>query len=254
MLRIVIIEDEKLTAMDLSDTLKSIDSEIDIITILPSVKKSIDFFKKRSDYDLIFSDIQLSDGISFNIFKSIDIKKPVIFCTAYDQYALNAFKTYAIDYILKPFNKDSIRKAIEKYQTLMTRVLKEDNRYTKTIQSLGEQISNQHQSIIVFKGDKIIPIETHKIALFYVEDKYVHIVTFDLNKHLISQTLEELEILCGTQFFRANRQYLVNRKAIKSAHKHYNRKIVLDLAIEFPTHIYIGKLRNAGFIDWLSAH
>ena len=254
MLRIVIIEDEKLTAMDLADTLKRIDTDIEIVAILPSVKKSIEYFKIENNFDLIFSDIQLSDGLSFDIFKTIKLTTPVIFCTAYDQYALEAFNTYSIDYLLKPFNKASVSKAIDKYQFLKSKFLTPDNSYDKLIQSLVQQMSSSSPSVIVYKGDKIIPIDTKEIALFYVEDKYVFAVTFDLKKHIVSQNLEELETLCGSLFFRANRQYLVNRKAVKSAYKHFNRKIIVNLTIDYPAEILIGKLRNASFIDWLSTH
>lgn len=254
MLRIVIIEDEKLTALDLSNTLRKIDSDIKIISILSSVKKSIDFFKVENNFDLVFSDIQLPDGLSFDIFRNVKLSVPVIFCTAYDQYALEAFDANGIDYLLKPFNKASVSKALDKYQSLKTKFTTPDNSYDKLIQLLGQQLGSNSPSIIVYKGDKIIPIETKDIALFYLEDKYVFALTFELKKYIVSQSLEEIENICGSTFFRANRQYLVNRKAVKDASKHFNRKIIVHLSINYPIQILVGKLKIASFIDWLATH
>jgi two-component system response regulator LytT len=254
MLKIVIIEDEKLTAMDLSSTLKKIDTDIEIVTILPTIKKSLDFFKTETSFDLIFSDIQLPDGLSFDIFRNIKLSVPVIFCTAYDQYALEAFDANGIDYLLKPFNKASVSKALDKYQSLKIKFSTPDNSHGKLIQLLGQQLGSYSPSIIVYKGDKIIPIETKDIALLYLEDKYVFAVTFELKKYIVSQNLEEIENICGALFFRANRQYLVNRKAVKDASKHFNRKIIVHLVINYPAEILIGKLKITSFIDWLATH
>jgi DNA-binding LytR/AlgR family response regulator len=252
MLKIIIIEDEKLTALDLSETLRKVDSDIEIVTILSSVKKSVDFLKTESNFDLIFSDIQLPDGLCFDIFKNVKPQAPVIFCTAYDHYALEAFDANGIDYLLKPFNKVSVSKALDKYQTLKSKFSVSDNDYNKLVQLIGQQMLNHTTSIIVHKGDKIIPINTKDIALFYLEDEYVFAVTFDLSKYIISQNLEELENLCGSLFFRANRQFLINRKAVKDASKYFNRKILIHLNINFNDQIFVGKLKTSSFLDWLS--
>jgi two-component system, LytTR family, response regulator LytT len=252
MLRIAIIEDEKLTALDLADTLKKVDNDIEIVTILPSVKKAIDFFKAGTNLDLIFADIQLPDGLSFDIFRNVQLSVPVIFCTAFDQYALESFDSNGIDYLLKPFNKTSVSKALAKYQTLKSKFSDSDNSYSRLLQLLGPKVYPQATSIIVHKGDKIIPIETKEIALFYLEDDYVFALTFDLKKHIISQTLEEIENICGISFFRANRQYLVNRKAVKDASHYINRKIIIHLNINYQEQILVGKLKTSSFIGWLS--
>jgi two-component system, LytTR family, response regulator LytT len=252
MLKIVIIEDEKFTAIDLAETLKKIDSNIEIITTLSSVEQALGFFKTESEFDLIFSDIQLPDGLSFDVFKSVKIKVPVIFCTAYDKYALEAFDANGIDYLLKPFNKASVSKALDKYMTLTSNFKMPDSNLDKLIQKLGQQITQKSNSIIVYQGDKILPIEVNQIALFYLEDDYVFALTFESKKYILTQTLEELENLCGTDFFRANRQYLVNRKAVKDASKYLNRKILINLTINYKDQILVGKLKNTLFVQWLA--
>jgi DNA-binding LytR/AlgR family response regulator len=252
MLKIAIIEDEKLTALDLADTLKKVDSDIEVVAILASVKQAISYFKSDSNFDLVFSDIQLPDGLSFDIFKNLQLTVPVIFCTAYDKYALEAFDANGIDYLLKPFNKASVSKALDKYHVLKINFLAPDNKFDNLLQKLGLQLSHQTTSIIIHKGEKIIPIETQSIALFFLEDEYVFALTFDLKKHTVTQNLEELENLCGTYFFRANRQYLVNRKAVKDASRYFNRKLLIHLNFNYSDQIIVGKLKTSLFLEWLT--
>jgi two-component system, LytTR family, response regulator LytT len=120
------------------------------------------------------------------------------------------------------------------------------------IYKLEQQISRKSNSIIVYQGDKILPIEIDQIALFYLEDDYVFALTFDSKKRILTQSLEELESLCGIDFFRANRQYLINRKAIKDASKYFNRKILINLNINFSEQILVGKLKTTLFLRWLA--
>jgi len=250
MLKVAIIEDEKHTAQDLANTLKRIDEDIEIVVFLTSVKQAIEFFKKENNINLLFSDIQLPDGLSFEIFKSVQISVPIIFCTAYNQYALNAFEANGIDYLLKPFSKNSVSKALEKYQVLKQIFSTNNNHFDKMIQ-IFEQKSSPKISSIIVQGEKIIPIETQNIALFYLEDDYVFANTFEMKKLIVAQTLEELEEICGSLFFRANRQYLINRKAIKDAAKFLNRKIIIHLNIPYSDQILVGKLKTSLFLEWL---
>ena len=252
MLNVIIIEDEKLTALDLLNTLKKIDPDIEVKTILSSVEEALAYFQSNPFPDLLFSDIQLPDGLSFDIFKQVKLPVPVIFCTAYDQYALKAFDVNGIDYLLKPFNKDSVSKAIDKYHLLKGHGQGQSDVFERLMNMLGQERVRQTSSIIVYQGDKIIPIEIESIALFYLEDNYVFAYTFDQKRHIVSQTLDELENLCGSSFFRVNRQYLVNRKAIKDAARYLNRKILVHLHVTYPNQILVGKLKTSLFLEWLT--
>ena len=254
MLNVVIIEDEKLTALDLVNTLKKIDPDIEVKAILSTVEEAVDYLKSNPSPDLLFSDIQLPDGLSFEIFGQVSLQVPVIFCTAYDQYALKAFEVNGIDYLLKPFSKDSVSKAIDKYHLLKGHDQNQSDVFERLMNMLGQKSIRQTSSIIVYQGDKIIPIEIESIALFYLEDNYVFAYTFDQKRHIVSQTLDELENLCGTSFFRVNRQYLVNRKAIKDAARYLNRKILVHLNFAFPNQILVGKLKTSFFLEWLAIH
>ena len=255
MMKVIIIEDEKRTAKDLATTLESIDDQIEIVTILSSVEQAISYLQNNSDFDLIFSDIQLSDGLSFEIFNKIRLSVPVIFCTAYDKYALEAFNTNSIDYILKPFDRNSVAKSLEKYHTLKSNFSSFNTSLNNLLRTIGTPPSTIQQtstSIIINQGDKIIPIKTTAIALFVYEDDYVFALTFDLKKNLVSQSLDELESVCGDVFFRANRQYLINRKAIKDASRHFNRKIQVNLTFDYADQILISRLKVTLFIEWLA--
>lgn len=254
MLKVVIVEDEKLTALDMVKTLNKIDADIRVEAILSTVEEAVPYLKNNPHPDLVFSDIQLPDGLSFEIYQQVSLRVPVIFCTAYDQYALKAFEANGIDYILKPFNKESVSKALDKYQLLKGNAPEQSEIFDRFIQMLGQKPVRQNSSIIVYQGDKIVPIEIDRIALFFLEDNLVFAQTFEKKKHIVSQTLEELETLCGTSFFRVNRQFLINRKAIKDASRYLNRKILVHLTVDNSYQILIGKLKASQFIEWLSTH
>jgi two-component system, LytTR family, response regulator LytT len=252
-MKIVIIEDEKLTAKDLSKTIKAIDSDIEILALLHSVEEAIDFFKTNPELDLIFSDIELGDGLSFEIFEKVNNQTPIIFCTAFNEYALEAFKTVGIDYLLKPFSKITVEKSLEKYYSLKEKFASQNDALPNLMSLLKHQLfPNKIPSIIMQQGDKIIPLEGDKIALFYIEDNVVFAYTFDQKSHLLSQKLDVLEKTFYPTFFRANRQFLINRKAIKDASHYFNRKIIINLNLPFNEQIIVGKLKVTAFLDWLA--
>ncbi len=251
-MRVIIIEDELFTAKDLERTVKTVEPNIEVIAILQSVEEAIDYFKNNGEPDLIFSDIQLGKHLSFEIFKKIKISAPVIFCTAYNEYALEAFNSNGIDYLLKPFNKNSIEKTLEKYQNLKQKFNKSQDEISIILNKIERKITNKSSSIVVFVGDKIIPIEISNIAVFYVENEITYALTFDNKKYSVNEKLETLETNNVQSFFRANRQFLINRKAIKDAANYFNRKLIVNLSITFEQQIIISKLRKADFLAWLT--
>ncbi len=251
-MKVVIIEDEKLTAKDLQRTLLQVDSDIEILALLHSVEEATSFFKNKPSIDLIFSDIELGDGLSFDIFNKVQINIPIIFCTAYNQYALDAFKTHGIDYVLKPFDTNAIEKALQKYHTLKASFETPTNDLATLLQSFKQSIVPQAQSILVHQGEKIIPLNASDIALFFIENDYCFAFTFLGKKYLLSQNMEQLEKTFSPAFFRANRQFIINRKAVKDASQYFNRKLLVNLSIPFNEQIVIGKLKVSSFTQWLS--
>lgn len=249
-MKIVIIEDEHLTANDLAETILKVDADAQIIASLQSVKEAVSYFQKNQKPDLIFCDIQLGDGLSFEIFNKIPITSPVIFCTAYDEYALKAFKANGIDYILKPFSRKTIEDALIRYKELKNNFL--NTIKYETIIELFESRKNKKQyTVLVYHKDNIIPVKVDDIALFYIENEITNLVTFSQKHHPINKSIEELENLTGDDFFRANRQYLINRNAVRDASQYFARKLTITLTIPFNQQIIVSKEKVTGFLNWL---
>ncbi|ALJ00021.1 LytR/AlgR family response regulator transcription factor [Rufibacter tibetensis] len=250
-MNIVIIEDEPLTAEDLEDTLLEVEPSVRVVAVLASVKAAVTYFTQNPAPDLIFSDIQLGDGLSFEIFQAVPITKPVVFCTAYNEYALEAFKANGIDYILKPFNKAIIEKTLLKYKQLQANLAPERPDYQALLQLLDNRLVQKPNSVLMFQRDKIIPLPIDQIAVCYSQNLITHVVTFDQRKFTLNQNMEEMEAMCGNQFFRANRQFLIHYKAIKEASQYFGRKLSVTLTIPFPEEIIISKAKSPLFLNWL---
>ena len=252
-MRIVIIEDEPLTADDLADTLLQIEPTIQIEALLPSVKKAIAYLQEKKLPDLIFSDIQLGDGLSFEIFKTVAITTPVVFCTAYNEYALDAFRANGIDYVLKPFTTATIANTVQKYKRLQQNTVSENNTYTGLYELLENRLFPKRSSVLVYLRDKIIPLPIPDIAVCYSQNLITHVATFDQKNYTVNHTLEELETMCGPQFFRANRQFLINHKSVKDASQYFGRKLAVTLTIPFTEDIIISKAKSPAFLSWLAS-
>jgi two-component system response regulator LytT len=251
-MKIVIIEDEQLTADDLAETILKVSPGVQIIARLSSVKDAVAWFRKNEQPDLIFSDIQLGDGLCFEIFRKHPITTPVIFCTAFDEYALTAFKAHGIDYILKPFDEQTIAAAMNRYKELERKFLG-NNRQIENILQLFENRKNQKQgSVLVYHKDKIVPIKLEDVALFYIDHEITYLITFAQKSFTISKSLEEIEVITGDAFYRANRQYLVNRKAIREASQYFARKLSITLSIPFSETITVSKVKVPEFLNWLA--
>ena len=250
---IVIIEDEPLTAEDLADTISEVDDRSQVVACLESVKESIDYFNNSDSPDLIFSDIQLSDGLCFELFQKMDIVVPVIFCTAYNEYAIQAFKANGIDYIVKPFNRKMVLEALERYRKLKHTFSGQPDPipYDALMDMLTEKKNRHPASLLVHHKDQILPIKTEDIAVFFIENEMTRLFTFDRGLYFIDKSLDDLDKLTDSGFFRANRQHLVNRDAVKSASRKFNRKLVVRLSIPYKETITVSKAKAPDFLDWL---
>lgn len=253
-MRIAIIEDENISAKDLANTIRAIEPDAEIVAILGSVEDAAAFFMQNPELDLIFSDIELGDGLCFDIFEQFENKTPIIFCTAYEKYSLEAFKNAGIDYVLKPFNKLSIEKTLLKYKSLKEKLSKPRSDLDLVLSALKGKLYHSTPSVIVHQADKIIPVNGDDIALFYIDNMNTIAYTFNHSKYIVPQKLEALERLFAPAFFRANRQHLVNRKAVKDASQYFNRKLVINLTIAFSEQIVVGKLKAADFLKWLTGN
>lgn len=250
-MKVVVIEDERLTAEDLKETIILADSTVEVVATLKSVKEGKAWFRSHPKPDLIFSDIQLGDGLSFEILSNLNV--PVIFCTAYDEYALNAFKANGIDYLLKPFTETSVGAAMQKFKNLTQAKQDEIIQQYESVKRLFSDLKAPTTSaLLIHHKDTIIPVKIENIALFHLEYEVVHLLTFDKLTYYPSKSLEELEDIVGEDFFRVNRQYLVNRKAIVHASSLFSRKLSLTVSVPVKESITISKEKAPFFLKWLS--
>lgn len=246
-MRAVIIEDETAASRNLKVLLASSHPEIDIVATLESVAESVEWFGNNAAPNLVFMDIHLADGNAFRIFDGVEISTPVIFTTAYDQYALDAFRVSGIDYILKPIKQEDLERAIAKFTTLTTSARKE---YTERTAEMVER--SRTKTILARVKDKIIPISEEEIAFFYTTNERVSLTTLDGKSYPVEGTLESLYgELCSEHFFRANRQFIISRKAIKDISVWFGSRLALNLTIDTPERIIISKARAAEFKSWI---
>lgn len=252
-MRIVIIEDEKMVADDLEANLRSMMEEQPDIVMLGSVKEAVDYLQDAPAIDIIFSDIQLGDGLSFEIFTKVETAVPVIFCTAYDEYALDAFNANGIDYILKPFTRKILERSLQRFYNLK-KVLSRNEvpPYQSLLKLMQERDTQKVSSVLVYSQDKIIPIKLERIALIYLANDVIHLLTFDGKTFFPNKSLDELEKLCGQNFFRVNRQYLVCRSAVTDVSSFFSRSLSVNLAITYKERVTVSKGRVPQFLEWLT--
>lgn len=250
-MNVVLIEDEKLVSDDLSDILQSLDGSINITKTISSVKEAVHYFKNNSTPQLIFSDIQLGDGYSFEIFKQMQTNAPVIYCTAFNQHSLQAFENNGIAYVLKPYTKTTIKQALDKYQALKkTFTLQQQINYDQLIAAIAGN-STKPQTLLVNYKNKIIPVKINEIAFFTIEHKTTSLVTLQNQQFTIHHTLDELEEISGSGFFRANRQFLINRSAVKEVLHYGLRKLFVQLCVDTSEEVVINKVKITPFLNWL---
>lgn len=248
---ILIVEDEIKAAKELKRIIHEIDDTLTILEIIDSIETGKQWFEENEHPDLIFSDIQLADGLCFDLFSQIDVKAPVIFCTAFDEYLMNAFDTNAISYLLKPVTKEKIEKALTKYSTF-----KRGFQKTHPIEHISDLLKGLKLSykttLLVHRKEKIIPVPVQDIAFFYLDTSMVSIVTLTHQKYHLSTNLDDIEKTVDPAiFYRANRQFIVNRKAISTAEKFFARKLVAQLSVKTPEQIIVSKAKASDFLKWL---
>ncbi|MBL4674722.1 MAG: response regulator transcription factor [Mucilaginibacter sp.] len=250
-MKVVIIEDEPRTARELKSILEGIDAEIDVLSILSSVTNAVKWFKDHQSPDLIFSDIQLGDGLSFEIFQQIETPAPVVFCTAYDQYAIAAFDSNGIDYLLKPLEEAMVEKSLNKYRRVKAH-LAGDNFAGDLGKAMAQLEVVYKQSLLVHYREKIIPVKTGDIQYVYAANGAVLLHTVTNDDYVVQYTIDHLEqMLKPNSFFRANRQFIINRNVIENIEHYFNRRLFVKLNCTTPEKIIISRLRAQDFLRWI---
>jgi DNA-binding LytR/AlgR family response regulator len=245
----VIIEDERPALENLAAAITSIADDIHIVARLGSVRESIEFLSQKPDVDLIFSDVQLSDGLSFEIFSQENVRTPVIFITGYDEFMMNAFEYNGIDYLLKPVDREDLRKALTKYR-MLEKHFTDHHSLKSLLQYVGE---HKKKRMIVKKGMENISLRLDDIVLFYTENKIVYVVDRWGKKYLADKNLSEMEEeLDEATFFRANRQYIININFIRGFKAYEKVKLIVDLTLPDLNHCVIVSQEMAPqFREWM---
>lgn len=249
-MKVLIIEDELPNAKRLQKLLTQIDSGIEVSAVLESTAESVDWFSKNSHPDLAFMDVRLADGLSFEIFSHIAVQCPVIFTTAYDEYALRAFKVNSIDYLLKPVNQDELRASLEKFRQMMQS--SNNHVVNDVIAILRKQQKNYRSRFLLPFKETYLTLMVADVAYFYSEFKITWAVLNSKQKQLLPYTLEELEDQLDPDiFFRANRQYLINSNSIAGIHNYFNGKLKVIVQPPVTDDVVISREKAPAFKKWL---
>lgn len=250
MKRIVIVEDETAAVVNLRNMLATVAGEVEVVAVLESVVEAVEYFSGSPETDIVFMDIHLADGDSFRIFNSVDINIPIIFTTAYNEYALEAFKVNSIDYLLKPYKEDDLRRALDKLYRLTAseREQKEQKREKMVAAMQGAAM----QTMLVRYKDKIVPVNMEDVAFFYTFAERVTLTTLKGESYPVDKSLEALQQqLSDNKFFRANRQFIISRRAVKDIAVWFGNRLALNLVVDTPERIIISKARVPEFKQWL---
>jgi DNA-binding LytR/AlgR family response regulator len=251
-MEILIIEDELKTARALAKLITAAEPKSRISNTIQSVQSAVDYLQ-TSKPDLIFMDVQLADGLCFEIFNRVQINVPVIFCTAFDDYMMQAFKANGVDYVLKPFSSEKIAMALLKVRNLKNFFQQAGNSPANLSQLIATlQPRSFKKSFLVNSRQKYQAISTETIAYFYIRHESTVIVTLDGQKYQVAKPLEEIQRqLDEHEFFRLNRQYLIAFKAIKEVEQYFARKLHITLKVPTDEKLLVGKDKTTLFLSWL---
>lgn len=253
-MKALIIEDEYPAAERLEKLIRKADPQVTVVDVLESVESAKRWFRTGTSVDLIFSDIQLSDGLSFQIFEAFPVHSPIIFTTSYDEYAIKAFRVKSIDYLLKPIKLPELIDALRKYNELKNGFSPSD--YAKKVESLLDSLEMSRRThktrFLVKNGEQMIPLGQEQVAYFYTANELTCLVGRDGRQYLVDYTLEELEAAVDpAHFFRLNRQFIAQVSAIQKIHPHFNGKLKVDLRPETAHEVMVSREKAPAFKAWL---
>lgn len=252
-MKVLIIEDEAPAFRRLQKILDEVDPAIEIVDVIDSVEDSVKWLRNHTAPELIFMDIQLSDGISFEIFEQVKITSPVIFTTAFDEYMLRAFKVNSIDYLLKPIKQDDLARSLHKYAG-MKEAFSANNScdLNDLIRNIQLNDRKYKARFLVKKGEQLVSVQSGDIAFFFARNGIIHLQTSEGKVYLVDFTLDELEKqLDPDHFYRANRQFILHFSAIKTVHKWYKSKLLIEPSQAIDDKIIVSAEKASSFKQWL---
>ncbi|WP_442266397.1 LytR/AlgR family response regulator transcription factor [Tenacibaculum sp. ZS6-P6] len=251
-MKIIIVEDESLAVEKLERYLLKYDGTIEISTKLDSIQSAVEFFQSENEFDVVFMDVQLTDGLSFEIFNQTKIEKPIIFVTAFDEYAIDAFKVNSIDYILKPITFTDISKAMTKLKSMQNLFKK-----TEVVSNVAKDLIKRKfkDRFLVKLGNHIHSVKTDEISLFYAEGRTVYLVTNSGKKYILDFKLEDLvKILNPKNFFRVNRTFIVGINPIKDVLVYSNSRLKITTSFQLEKEIIVSREKVSLFKNWFEGN
>lgn len=248
-MRVLIVEDETAALEALKGMLYEYDSQIEVVGITEGVKQTINWLANNNRPDLIFMDIHLSDGSAFTIFDMINIQIPIIFTTAYDQYAIDAFRVNSIDYLLKPIKQERLREALDKFKRLTDNDI---SHYIQRMETLRPKQTYKERLLIPIK-DKLVPINLSQVSCFYVAEKLTYIYMQDGTLYTYAKSLEQIATMIDpNNFIRANKQYIISRNSVRDITIWFDNRLRITLDVATPEYIFISKNKASEFKAWFT--
>lgn len=253
-MKVVIVEDEIAASDNLQHLLNEIHPDIEVLTVLDSVRSSIAYFSNPNDAELVFMDIHLADGISFEIFEQVKVNVPVIFTTAYDQYAIKAFKVNSVDYLLKPIEEEELATAIGKFKSSNLATPKPNIELDGLLELLNTKKKTYKSTYLVHHRDELLPIKTDNFAYFYIDTGIVKGVTITNKTYIIDDKLEDIENeLDPSKFHRFNRQFIISKSAIANVKFYFNGKLVVNVNPPTQDKIVVSKAKATEIKNWINS-
>ncbi len=251
-MKALIIEDEIPASKHLRQVLEQV-GDITVVGVIDSISDTVEWFRTSNAPDIVFMDIHLADGLAFEIFNHVSVNCPVVFTTAYDEYALRAFRVNSIDYLLKPIEVEDVKDSLRKLKVFSSSdKIKAD--LENLINTFRQDVKYKTHFLVPAKGDKLIPVHTDDLACLFIDTGVVKAITYDEKSYYIDYTLDELmEMLKPDIFFRANRQYIISRSAVRDIDLWFNNRLSVNLKVRVPEKILISKARISEFKRWFGA-
>lgn len=248
-MKVVIVEDEELAAEKLQGLIRNAAPDCEVIQILESVEEAVNWFSANPAPDLVFMDIQLDDGTSFEIFEEISIEAPIIFTTAFDQYALRAFKVNSVDYLLKPIDKDELARALMKFK----KIYNKNGDFEAKVSRVIEQLSHKYKTRFFIRvGTRFQSIPVARICAFFVEERSTFLKTLEGKTYDLDYSLDQLQTLVDPrQFYRVNRNFLININCINDIVSYSTSRLKLRLSVGFEEGIIVSRDKVSDFKHWM---
>ena len=252
-MKVLIIEDETAASENLIAMLQEIDGEIEVQKVLESVQQTVRWLSSNPAPDLIFMDIHLSDGSAFTLFQEIDVTVPIVFTTAYDQYALEAFTVNSIDYLLKPIKTSELERALDKFKRWTSNDVMD---YLQRMMKMKPACTSEYtSSLLVPVKDKLVPVSMDDVACIYSTDRKTQIYTKSGQMMLYNRSLDSIIVgLNPSRFFRANKQYIVARDCVKDIVVWFDSRLLVNMPIELPEPLFVSKNKAAEFKNWMTTN